>query len=97
MPTVIRWPGVIKPGTVINDFGAHEDMLPTLVAAAGDTDGVGACMKGRQIVDVSYKLHLDGYDLGPSLRGRSAVTCQEFIYWSDDGSVDAFASRRLRF
>jgi arylsulfatase len=32
----IRWPGVIKPGTVLNDIFAHEDMLPTLLAAAGD-------------------------------------------------------------
>jgi arylsulfatase A-like enzyme len=36
VPTLIKWPGVIKPGTVVNDMGAHEDMLPTLVAAAGD-------------------------------------------------------------
>ena len=36
VPTFIRWPGVIKPGTVINDIGSHEDMLPTLLAAAGD-------------------------------------------------------------
>jgi arylsulfatase len=36
VPTVIRWPGLIKPGTVINDIGAHEDMLTTLLAAAGD-------------------------------------------------------------
>ncbi len=27
VPTLIRWPGVIKPGTIINDIGAHEDML----------------------------------------------------------------------
>ena len=38
VPCVIRWPGVIKPGTIINDIVAHEDMLPTLLAAAGDTD-----------------------------------------------------------
>ena len=37
VPCAIRWPGVIKPGTIINDIGAHEDMLPTLLAAAGDT------------------------------------------------------------
>ena len=36
VPAIIRWPGVIKPGTVINDIGSHEDMLTTLVAAAGD-------------------------------------------------------------
>ena len=34
VPTLIRWPGVIKPGTVINDIGAHEDML-TDVAGRG--------------------------------------------------------------
>ena len=38
VPCVMRWPGVIKPGTVINDIGAHEDMLVTLLVAAGDTN-----------------------------------------------------------
>ena len=38
VPTFIRWPGVIKPGTVLNDVFAHEDMLPTLLAAAGVPD-----------------------------------------------------------
>ena len=36
VPCMIRWPGVIKPGTVINEVGAHEDMLTTLLAAAGN-------------------------------------------------------------
>ena len=38
VPCMITWPGVIKPGTVLNDIFAHEDMLPTLLAAAGDPD-----------------------------------------------------------
>ena len=38
VPTLIRWPGVIEPGTVVNDIGAHEDMLTTLLAAAGEPD-----------------------------------------------------------
>ena len=38
VPTAIRWPGTIKPGTVLNDVFAHEDMLPTLLAAAGVPD-----------------------------------------------------------
>ena len=33
---MIKWPGVINPGKVINDIAAHEDMLPTLLSAAGD-------------------------------------------------------------
>jgi arylsulfatase A-like enzyme len=35
VPCLICWPGVIKPGTVINDIGAHEDMVPTLLVAVG--------------------------------------------------------------
>jgi arylsulfatase A-like enzyme len=34
VPALIRWPGVIKPGQVIDGIGSHEDMLPTLLAAA---------------------------------------------------------------
>ena len=89
VPTLIRWPGVIKPGTVVNDIGAHEDMLPTLVAAAGDKTAKEDLKKGRSIGGRSYKVHLDGYDLGPALKGEGAWPRQEFIYWTDDGSVAA--------
>ncbi len=36
VPGMIKWPGVIQPGTVLNDIVSHEDWLPTLVAAAGN-------------------------------------------------------------
>ena len=42
-----------------------------------------------QIGDRTYKVHLDGYDLGPALRGEAAWPRKEFIYWTDDGSVAA--------
>ena len=89
VPTLIKWPGVIKPGTVINDIGAHEDMLTTLVAAAGDKTAKEDLLKGRKIGKNTYKVHLDGYDLGPALRGEAAWPRREFIYWTDDGSVAA--------
>jgi len=89
VPTVIRWPGVIKPGTVINDIGAHEDMLTTLVAAAGDATAKDDLKKGRAIAGTTYKVHLDGYDLGPALKGQAPWPRKEFIYWTDDGSVAA--------
>jgi arylsulfatase len=89
VPTVIKWPGVIKPGTVVNDIGAHEDMLTTFVAAAGDKAAKEDLLKGRQIGDTTYKVHLDGYDLGPALRGEAEWPRKEFIYWTDDGSVAA--------
>ena len=90
VPTMIKWPGVIKPGTVINDIGAHEDMLTTLVAAAGDRTAKEDLKKGRAIGGTTYKVHLDGYDLGPALRGETKEwPRREFIYWTDDGSVAA--------
>jgi arylsulfatase len=89
VPTVIKWPGVIKPGTVVNNIGAHEDMLTTFLAAAGDTTVKEDLLKGRTIGDKTYKVHLDGYDLGPALKGQGEWPRKEFIYWTDDGSVAA--------
>jgi arylsulfatase len=89
VPAMIKWPGVIKPGTVINDIAAHEDMLLTLVNAAGGKDVKESLKQGAKIGDRSYKVHLDGYDLGPALRGEGAWPRKEFIYWTDDGQVAA--------
>ena len=89
VPTLIKWPGVIKPGTVINNIGAHEDMLSTLVAAAGNPNAKEELLKGKKIGNRDYKVHLDGYDLGPALKGEAEWPRKEFIYWTDDGSVAA--------
>jgi arylsulfatase len=89
VPTLIRWPGVIKPGTVNNEIAAHEDMMPTLLAAAGDATAKEALLKGKKVGGMTYKVHLDGYDLGPALKGEGAWPRKEFIYWTDDGSVAA--------
>ncbi|MBK8108443.1 MAG: arylsulfatase [Betaproteobacteria bacterium] len=96
VPTLIKWPGVVKPGTVVNDIGAHEDMLTTLVAAAGDKTAKADLLKGRSIAGKSYKVHLDGYDLGPALKGEAAWPRKEFIYWTDDGSVAALRYENMK-
>ena len=89
VPTVMRWPGVIEPGTVINDIGAHEDMLPTLLAAAGEPDIKAELLAGKTVGDRTYKVHLDGYDLLPAFKGEGKWPRNEFLYWTDDGSVAA--------
>jgi arylsulfatase len=94
VPTLMRWPGVIKPGTVYADFFAHEDLLPTFAAAGGNPQVVDQCMKSCQLGSKSYHVHLDGYDLGPYFRGEVKESPRkEFLYWSDDG--DLFAIRVL--
>jgi arylsulfatase A-like enzyme len=90
VPTAIRWPGVIKPGSVINDICAHEDMFPTLLAAAGDSTVKEDLLKGRTVGDMNYKVHLDSYNLLPALKGEAEEwPRKEFLYWTDDGSVAA--------
>jgi arylsulfatase len=89
VPTMIRWPGVIKPGTIINDIGAHEDMLTTLLAAAGDTTVKEDLLKGRKVGDKTFKVHLDGYNLLPALKGEAEWPRHDFIYWTDSGNVAA--------
>ena len=89
VPTMIRWPGVIEPGTVINEIGAHEDMMSTLLAAAGDPNVKKDLLEGKKIGDRSYKVHLDGYNLLPALKGEAEWPRHDFLYWTDDGSVAA--------
>jgi arylsulfatase A-like enzyme len=96
VPTLIRWPGVIKPGTVYNQFFAHEDFIPTFAAAAGDANIVAECMKTCQLGGKSYHVHLDGYNLMPFFKGDVKDSPRkEFLYWSDDG--DLFALRYDRW
>jgi arylsulfatase len=64
-------------------------MLTTLLAAAGDKTVKQDLLKGRSVGGMNYKVHLDGYDLGPALKGEAAWPRKEFIYWTDDGSVAA--------
>jgi len=89
-PCLIRWPGVIKPGTIYNDIFAHEDLLPTFCAAAGDADVVAKCAKGYAVGGKNFKVHLDGYNLIPFFKGEVKESPRkEFLYWSDDGDLFA--------
>jgi arylsulfatase len=93
VPTMIRWPGVIKPGTVINNICAHEDMLPTLLAAAGAGDVKSNLLNGMNIGSKKFNVHLDGYNLMPYLKGDSASVDKwprrEMLYWTDGGQLAA--------
>jgi arylsulfatase len=89
VPCAIRWPGVIKPGTVSNELFSHQDMLPTLAAAAGDPNIVEKMKKGFQSGGKTFKVHLDGYNLLPHLKGEAKNPREGFLYWSDDGDLMA--------
>jgi arylsulfatase len=89
VPTAIRWPGVIKPGTVLNDVFAHEDMLPTLVAAGGDPNIREKLLKGTTVGNKTFKVHLDGFNITDALAGKAPSPRTDFFYFNDDGALVA--------
>jgi arylsulfatase A-like enzyme len=90
VPTLIRWPGVVKPGTIYNGVFAHEDMLPTLMAAVGEPDIKEKLLHGYSAMGREYKVHLDGYNLLPYFKGEvQEDPRKEFLYWTDGGDLAA--------
>jgi arylsulfatase A-like enzyme len=87
VPCAIRWPGVIKPGTIDNGIFSHEDMLPTLLDAAGVPDVKEQLLKGMKVGNKTFKVHLDGYDITDALAGKAPDPRKEFFYFNDDGSL----------
>ena len=90
VPCFMRWPGKVKPGTVLNGIVSHIDMFPTLLAAAGDPDVTPKLLKGTKVGDKSFNVHLDGFNMLPYLTGEAKESPrQSLAYFSDDGELMA--------
>jgi arylsulfatase len=90
VPCMIRWPGVIKPGTVSNEIFSHQDMLPTLVAAAGEPDIAAKLKQGYTAGKKTFKVYIDGFNLLPYWKGEVKENPRPgLLYWSDDGDLMA--------
>jgi len=88
VPCVMRWPGVIAPGRTINDICSLQDFIPTFAASAGEPDLVAKVKQGYAMGGKTYKVHLDGFNLLPFLKGEQKASPRDgFLYWSDDGEL----------
>ena len=85
VPLVVRWPGVIEPGTVYNDIISQEDWMPTLLAAAGDPDIVDKLKKGHKANGKEFKVHPDGYNFLPYFKGEVEEGPRKEIYYFGQG------------
>jgi len=99
VPCVARWPGVIKPGTIVDGLFSAEDWLPTLVAAAGgDSDIKGKLRAGLPVGNKTFKVHIDGYNQLPVLKGEATESPRkEYVYFDDDGNLVAYRDERFKF
>lgn len=86
MPCLARWPGVIKPGSVVNDTMSHEDWLPTFLAGAGDPGEKEKLLKGMKVGEKTFKTHLDGYNFVPFFKGETNKGPRREIFYFDDNA-----------
>lgn len=67
VPLMVRWPGVAKPGRVVDEPTLSPDFFPTVAEISGAALPAGHSR--------------DGVSLGPLLRGESAKLTPRALYW----------------
>lgn len=99
-PLLVRWPGVIRPGTVKNEMFAALDWLPTLANIAGGDQGDAL---NRRIMAGSYpgfvRTKLDGVDQTEYLAGRAEKSARDtfFYYSGKDPSAVRYKNWKIYF
>jgi arylsulfatase len=83
VPAIVRWPGKVPANTVANGIMSGMDWFPTLVAAAGNPNITDELLKGKQLGDRTYKVHLDGYDQTPMITGKGPSNRHEIFYFGE--------------
>jgi arylsulfatase len=100
VPLLVRWPGVIRPGTVKNDIFASLDWMPTLANIAGGDKGDAL---NQRIMGGNYpgfvKTKLDGVDQTEYLAGRSEKSARDtfFYYSGKDPSAVRYKNWKIYF
>ena len=90
--------GRIKAGLVSNEIVSHLDMLPTILAIAGDPEVTNKLLTGYSVGDLTYKVHLDGYNVVPYLTGQATKSPRDsFFYINDDQQLTCLRYDNWKF
>ena len=87
-PFILRWPGHVPADTIQNGIFSGLDWFPTFVAAAGNPNIAGELLKGKELGDKTYKVHLDGYNQMDLITGKSPSARHEIFYFTE-GTLSA--------
>ena len=88
VPAMVRWPGHIPAGTVLNGIVSHNDWFVTLLAAAGEPDIAEKLKAGTDLNGTTFKVHLDGHNQLDYITGAADESPRKhFFYVSDDGDL----------
>ncbi len=95
VPAIIRWPGA-PGGRVSGEIVDMTDLLPTLAAAAGESDVVDKLKKGATYGARAYKLHLDGYDQTALFTGKSEQSARDSVFYYDETVLTAIRYKQFK-
>jgi arylsulfatase A-like enzyme len=85
VPMIVKWPGVVKPGTVCSeDYLIIEDIFPTLLEMAGIVDYEESTGK------------IDGISFVPLLKGHNGISKGRAIFWHFPHTYDQPAYSSVR-
>ncbi len=93
VPLLVRWPGKVAPGRVINDPFHHMDWFPTLASALGAGDIKMQLKAGHTMEGNTYAVHLDGYDQLELLQGDAPGNRETVFYFDDSAQLNALRWR----
>ncbi|WP_421982162.1 arylsulfatase [Roseibium sp.] len=90
VPLLVKWPGVIEPGTKYNDIISHEDWMPTLAAAVGEPELGEKLKMGHTMNGKEWRVHLDGHNFLPYFKGEAEKGPRDTIFYFDQpGNLNA--------
>jgi arylsulfatase A-like enzyme len=84
VPMMVKWPGVIPAGMATGEFMTMEDWLPTILSLLGQADSKAKLLDGITVGDMTYKVHLDGFDQSALLTGKGPSERKEFYYFTEN-------------
>jgi arylsulfatase len=83
VPAMVKWPGLIEPGSYTGELITMEDWVPTIMAQVGRPDLKEDLLDGADIGGTEYRVHLDGYDQTPMLAGTGASNRMFFPFFTE--------------
>ncbi len=90
VPALLRWPAKWQAGVTLNGIVAHQDMLTTFLAAAGDPAIAAKCRAGHDAGGKTFKVILDGKDMNAYFAGEADESPRDrFFYVNDDAELVA--------
>ncbi len=98
VPCFMRWPGKIKPDSVLNGIVSPHRHVSDAAGRRRQSGCHQALLDGSTVDGKKFNVHLDGFNMVPYLTGQAKESPRPgIIYFSDDGDVIAVRGRRLKF